>query len=890
MKRAAASRTEPPLPPRWAMRFFHWFCNDHLSDAVMGDLIEIYQRRLITQGKRKADVLFVLNVLLFMRPFAIRKKSTSSPQNQLTMLQNYFKMAWRTMGRQKMYTSIKIGGFALGLATCMVIYLFIRHEMSYDQHYKNGANIYRVYNHYDGPDGGKWTAFPASMAPILKKDFPEIEKSARLIPFMWFNAGSNLIRREDQAESTYEEGFAYADQELLEVLEIPILYGNPSKILSNPNTIILSRRKAEKYFPGQDPTGKTIVLNDDPNKTFTVGGVMENFPPNHHLSFDFFITLKGVEFWPGEQASWCCWNYSVYVQLRPDADPAALEKKMLAVNTIYNVGYLKETGNQNAADVEKHHKFKLQPVGDIYLKSDGIGDAVPHGDLRYIWLFGSVALFILLLACINFINLSTAKSANRAKEVGLRKVVGSFRFDLVRQFLMESLLYSFLSFAIAIVIVIIALPFFNSLAGKTLTIPWNEMWLWPALLLSVVVIGIVSGMYPSFYLSAFKPIDVLKGKISKGSKSSSLRSAMVIFQFTTSIVLIIGTFVIYRQMNFILNTKIGFDKEHVLMIQGANTLDKKQTDFKNELLRLTNVKSVTAGDYLPVSGTHRDQNGFWRDGKSKEEKPVGAQFWHVDEDYIPTMGMKLLEGRNFNPEMASDSQVLIVNQAMVKALGLKNPLEERVMNWESFSIIGVVEDFHFESMKEKIAPLCFAYGKKGSIISVKIQSQQMAGVVQSITKVWDQFMPHQPIRYTYLDESYARMYDDVQRTGKILTSFAVLAVIIACLGLFALSAFMVEQRNKEMSIRLVLGASVNSIFRLLTQNFIIMVLISFVIAVPLGAYLMQSWLKDFQYKIALTWDVFAIAGLISLLIAVLTVSYQSVRAAHANPAARLKAE
>ncbi|HTE33191.1 MAG TPA: ABC transporter permease [Chryseolinea sp.] len=881
--------TPPATPPQWAVRFFHWFCNDHLSDAVMGDLNELHQRNIIKRGKRKADFIFVINVLLFLQPFAIRQESTSS-QNQLAMLQNYLKMAWRTMGRHKTYTAIKIGGFALGIATCMVIYLFIRHEMSYDQQYKNGANIYRVYNDYQGPDGGKWTAFPASMGPILKTELPEIEKSARMIPFVWFNAGSNLIRSEDQVESTYEEGFAYADQELLEVLEIPIVYGNPLKILTDPNTIVLSRRKAEKYFPGQDPTGKTIVLNDDPKKTFTVGGVMENFPPNHHLSFDFFITLKGVEFWPGEQASWCCWNYNVYLQLRPDADPVALEKKMLSVNTTHNVGYLKETGNKSAADEEKYHKFILQPVSDIYLKSEGISDAIPHGDLRYIWLFGSVAVFILLLACINFVNLSTAKSANRAKEVGLRKVVGSFRFDLVRQFLMESLLYSFLSFSIAIFIVIIALPYFNSLAGKSLIVPWNEIWLWPALLASAVLIGVVAGMYPSFYLSAFKPIDVLKGKVSKGSKSSSLRGAMVIFQFTTSIVLIIGTFVIYRQMNFILNTKIGFDKEHVLMIQGANTLDEKQTTFKNELLKLASVKSVTAGDYLPVSGTHRDQNGFWKDGKSKEEKVVGAQLWHVDEDYISTMGMKLLEGRNFNPEIASDSQVVIVNQAMVKAMGLKNPLEEKIMNWETFSVIGVVEDFHFESMKEKITPLCFAYGKRGSIISVKIQSRQMTDAVESITKVWNKFMPHQPIRYTYLDESYARMYDDVQRTGKILTSFAVLAVIIACLGLFALSAFMVEQRNKEMSIRLVLGASVNSIFRLLTQNFIMMVFISFVIAIPLGIYLMEKWLNDFQYKIPLTWDVFAMAGAISLLIAVLTVSYQSLRAARANPASRLRSE
>jgi putative ABC transport system permease protein len=872
------------------MRFFRWYCNEHLFEAVLGDMLELYYRRCAVMGKRKADVLFIWNVLTFLQPFAIRQRSRSTQINHADMFQSYFKIAWRTMARQKMYTAIKIGGFALGLATCFLIALFIRHEVSYDKYYSDKSQIFRVYSHHNTPDGGKWTAFPAPVGPILKNDFPEIEKSGRLIPYNWYNAGNNLFRREDQLENTYEESFAYADQSLLEILQIPVVRGNPLQALAKPNTIVISRRKAEKYFPNEDPVGKTIILNEDKARPYTIGGVMENFPVNSHLQFDFLITLTGEEFWPGEQTSWCCWNYNVYLKLRPDADPGQLEKKLLAVRDTYYMDHLEKTGDQRISDVKKYYSLRLQPVSDIYLNPEGVDDSEHHGDTRYVWLFGGVACFILLLACINFINLSTAKSANRAKEVGLRKVVGSVRSYLVRQFITESILYSFVSFILAIIMVCLVLPYFNLLAGKSLDVPWTAWWLFPILVVSAIMIGILAGIYPSFYLSAFKPVDVLKGSVSRGSRTSGMRSVMVVFQFTTSIVLIIGTFIIYRQMNYILNTKIGFDKDQVVMIQGANTMDDKQQSFKNELLKYSEVKNVTISNYLPVEGTKRDMNSFWREGKSKEEKAVGAQKWFVDQDYIRTMGMKLIEGRDFMPEVASDSQAVIINQAMAKAFGFKKPIGERIMNWETYTVVGVVEDFHFESMRGEIEPLCFVYSPWGSIVSVKVKTEDMQGVIKSISKVWNDFMPHQPIRYSFLDESYARMYDDVQRTGRIFASFAILAVIVACLGLFGLSAFMVEQRSKEISIRIVLGASLNNIFRLLTGNFVRLVLISFVIAVPVGWYMMHNWLKDYAYRIDITWDVFVLAGILSVVIALLTVSYQSIRAALTNPVNGLRSE
>jgi putative ABC transport system permease protein len=879
-----------PLPPKLAQRLLLRFLRDELAEEVQGDLEEKFSATAKSRSPSKAKIDYWYQVLNYARPFAMSKRKLNH-SNHYDMFQNYFKIAWRGLLKQRMYSAIKIGGFALGIAICILIALFIKNELSYDRFYADVDRIYRIYNVSAGPDGGKWAAFPAPVAQLIKNDFPEVEMSGRLIPYNWFNAGNNLFRRDDQLENTYEEGFAYVDQSLIDILEIPMVFGSRKEALSKPNTIILSRKKAEKYFQGENPVGRTVIFNDDSQNPYTVGGVFEDFSPLSHLQYEFLITLTEKEFWPGEQTSWCCWNYNVYLKIRPDAKKGDLEKKLLKLRDTYYSKYLQQEGNEKALEeIKKYLSFTMQPVRDTYLKSDGVQDGLKHGDMKYVWLFGGVACFILLLACINFINLSTARSANRAKEVGLRKTVGSFRSHLIRQFLTESLLFSLISFVFGLVIATLALPYFNILANKQLTIPLTEWWFIPTLVLAVIIIGVIAGIYPSFYLSAFKPIEVLKGGLSRGSKNSTMRSIMVVFQFATSIVLIVGTFIIYRQMNFILNTKIGFDKEQVLLLHGVNTLGDRQKAFKEELLKLSPVQNVTITSYLPVAGTKRDQNGFFREGKSKEETSIGAQKWYADVDYIETMGMRLAEGRNFDEKIASDSQAIIINQAMAKAFGFKNPVGEKIMNWEVYTIIGVVEDFNFESLRGKVEPLCLVYGTFGSIVAVKVGTGDMQSSLQSITSVWEKFMPHQPIRYTFLDETYARMYDDVQRTGKIFTSFAVLAIIVACLGLFALSTFMIEQRGKEISIRIVLGASLNSIFGLLTSNFVKLVLISFVIAIPIGWFMMRKWLEDYTNKIEITWDVFALAGIIAIMIALLTISQQAIRAALVSPAKNLKSE
>jgi putative ABC transport system permease protein len=530
---------------------------------------------------------------------------------------------------------------------------------------------------------------------------------------------------------------------------------------------------------------------------------------------------------------------------------------------------MKQGGDVQADDFAKKARLLAQPIGDIHLYSYDIDDSLEKGDIRFVWLFGAIAVFILVIACINFINLSTAKSANRAKEVGLRKVVGSHRLGLVNQFLTESVLFSVLSFLLGLLIAVLLLPYFNTLSAKSLVIPWTAWWLLPLMIGSAIIVGVMAGLYPSFYLSAFKPINVLKGQLSRGSRNSILRNGLVIFQFTTSITLIIGTLVIYKQTHFMLNKKVGFDKDQVLLIEGTNTLDNKIEAFKNDLLKSSDIKSASIGDYLPISGSKRDGNTFYKEGKMKEDIGVSAQKWQVDYDYLKTLGMHIIEGRYFSKDMASDSEAIVINRTMAEKLGLKNPLGQRLENgWQKFTVIGVMEDFNFESMRQEVSPLSLVLSKYNStIVSLKISGADTKQVISYASNVWKGFSPNQAFRYTFLDESFANMYANVQRTGNIFTSFAALAIIIACLGLFALSAFMAEQRNKEIGIRKVLGASVTGITAMLSKDFIRLVIVSIVIASPIAYWAMTKWLQDFAYRISISWWMVAVAGLSAIIIA-----------------------
>lgn len=805
------------------------------------------------------------------------------------MFRNHLNIAWRTIKKDKLFTFIKIGGFAVGIAACLLIALFIRNEVSYDQHYAKKNQIYRVV--FQGEVQGevmKSTHFQLPLADALQSDFPEIIKAGKVNTIEIFGAGKRGMRLSGKQENTFEENFILADQGAFDILEIQLDQGDPTTALTEPRSIVMSRSKAEKYFPNGNALGQTLFLDNDTTSPYTVTGVMEDVPENSHLDFDFLLPIEDTN------QSWTNQNYFTYVLVNPNTNIKELEQKMTSIVEKYIIpAQIKRGRSADFIDVLRTAEYKLQPVTDIYLKSDlKMQDGLKHGDVKFVWLFAAIAIFVLLLAIINFINLSTAKSANRAKEVGLRKTIGAFRNNLVSQFLTESVVFSIISFILGVVLAWVLLPTFNEIASKSMALPWATWWFAPLLLVAALLVGVLAGLYPAFYLSAFRPVNVLKGTLSVGSKSGKLRSGLVVFQFTTSVILIIGTLIIYRQMDYIVSKELGYDKERVVVLEGTNILGDKIESFKEQLSALSQVKSVTSTNYLPIDGGSRNGNTFMVDGQDDGGRGIPAQIWRVDYEYMETLGIQLEKGRGFSKDFAYDSiNSIVINSKMASDLGLKDPIGKKLdNNSQIFEIIGVIKDFHFKSLKEDISALSLVIGRDVGAVSVKLEKGDPTEALASIENVWNRNIPNQALSYTFLEQEFAQMHDDVQRMGSIFNSFALFAILVACLGLFALSAFMVEQRRKEISIRRVLGAPFKNIYKLLTVDFLKLILVSICIATPIGWYLMNRWLEGFAYRISIGWETFLTAGVIALGIAVLTISYQSVGAALLKPTKGLRTE
>ncbi|AUP78485.1 ABC transporter permease [Flavivirga eckloniae] len=813
------------------------------------------------------------------------------------MIRNYFKIAWRNLVKNRGFTFINIFGLSIGVAACILISIYISHESSYDKDVLNSENIYRITGTYI-EDGRSETGIhcSANTARTILADFEEVENSGRLMANgLFYGAGSNDIRFDGEDTQHYEEGFTYADPSMIDIMDIQMVFGNAKTALSEPKTIVISETMANKYFQGSNPVGRAMYLNGNNKDPYKITGVMKPFASNSHLKYDFLITLSGVEFGEGEQNRWFQTNYFTYLVLKPGTDVANFEKKMS--NRLihkYIKPALLSAGFSMGDTLEDKLSMYLQPLTHINLHSAHINfESSSRNDIKIIWIFGIVALFILVIASINFINLSTAKSANRAKEVGLRKVVGSTRTQLIGQFLAESILISLIAFIIGTALSVVLMPLFRNMSGIDLVIPWSSFGFMPSIILFALAVGVLAGLYPSFYLSNFNPINVLKGKLSSGSKSSGLRSSLVVFQFTISIILIIGTLIVNQQMNFILNSKVGFEKDQVVQIYSTNILNNRVETFKEELKKLPGVNNVSISDYLPIEGTKRNGTGFVNEDKEGIDETVSGQAWVIDEDYLETLGMNLVAGRNFIAGRSSDEKAIIINQAMAEELRLEAPIGKRISRYDdsvSYEIIGVVEDFNFNTMKETVQPLCLFTGISPTITSVKLRTTDVATTLASIEAKWNEFVPNMAFRYEFMDASFAKMYNNVSRIKAIFTSFAILAILVACLGLLALSAYMVEQRNKEMSIRKVLGASVQTIFKLLTKNFLVLVIIALIVAIPVSYYVMQNWLQDYQYRIDMSWSVFFVAGIIAVTIALITVSFHAVKSALINPAESLRSE
>jgi putative ABC transport system permease protein len=805
------------------------------------------------------------------------------------MLSNYFKIAFRNLWRNKAFSAINIFGLAIGIATCLVILMFVQNELSYDRFNKKADRTARII--FVGEVQGEKMKEASVMPPVAKtllSDYPEVEEATRLK-----NAGSPII---NYADKSFREGsVAFVDSNFLSVFTLPLIAGDSRTALLEPNTVVITKATAKKYFGDEEAIGKVLFFKEW-NSNFKVTGVMEKIPVNSHFHFDFFASMSGFE--EAKSSSWMSSNFYTYLVLRKGADYKQLQSKLPGLVSKYigpqmqqAMGLTLEQFRKNGSDIG----FMLEPLTSIHLKSDTTSELEPRGDIRYVYIFSAIALFMLLIACINFMNLSTASAAKRAREVGIRKVMGSVKLQLVKQFLIESMLITIIALLIALAIAQSVLPLFNNITGKALSLNFAEnTWLLPSLLLLGLITGFIAGSYPAFFLSSFNPATVLKGKLVAGKKTGWLRSGLVVFQFCISIVLIVGTAVVYLQLSYIQNKNLGYEKERVLILPETYLLGQKEAILKQKIKADTRVLNVTSSGYLPA-GPSNGNNFFIY--AQEEASQIKTLRYDVEDNYIPTLGMEIVYGRNFSPEFATDSSGIILNETAARALGWdKNAIGQTVKRRENngaemtYNVIGVVKDFHFKSLHERISPLVMTLSKNSGTLIIKTKSAEVGGLLATLKNEWDNLNPETPFSYSFLDERFDATYREDKNTGMMLGIFAGLTIFVACLGLFGLATFTANQRTKEIGIRKVLGASVTGIVSLLSTDFLKLVCIAFVVAVPVAWLIMNRWLQDFAYRIDIPWQAFVVAALAAISITLITVSYQAIKSALANPVKSLRSE
>ena len=807
------------------------------------------------------------------------------------MIKNYFKIAFRNLWRNKGFSAINIIGLAIGIATCLIIMLFVNNELSYDRYNKNADRMVRVF--FQGNVQGEKMKESSVMPPVaqtLKADFPEVEAATRIRDY-----GTPRLIYKDK--SFREDAFAFVDSNFFELFTLPLIQGNAKTALMEPNTIVITKALAAKYFGKEDPMGKIISFKDGKNAACKVTGVIDKVPVNSHFHFELFASMASLP--ESKEASWMTSNFYSYLLLKKGYDYKNLEAKLPGVVEKYIGPQLLQAMGMSLQQFKNNGNnisFGLQPISDIHLHSDFTNDLSPAGDIRYVYIFGAIAVFMLLIACINFMNLSTSGASKRSREVGIRKVLGSMKGALVKQFLTESILITAIALVLALALIYLALPAFNDIAGQNLTLRFSDHpLLIPALGLFVLFVGILAGSYPAFYLSSFKPIEVLKGKFSSGKGSVGLRSGLVVFQFFISIFLIVSTVVVYRQLSFMQSKKLGYDKEQVMILSDMWMLGNNQETFRQQLLNDTRVANVSRSGYLPA-GPSGNNNFFVSPGQQSTQL-VKTLRYDVDENYISTLGIQLLQGRNFSTAFGNDSNNIIINEAAAKALGWKESAVGNNISWSSnrgekqnFKVIGLIKDFHFKSFHESISPLVMVLAQNQDNLIVKLKTKDVAGLTATLQKRWKEYGAEEPLSVSFLDERFTNTHNAEQKIGLIIGIFAGLTIFVACLGLFGLAKFTAQQRTKEIGVRKVLGATVMQITNMLSATFLKLVLIACLLAFPLAWWVMNKWLQDFAYRINISWYVFAIAGFVALFIALFTVSFQAIKAAIANPVKSLRTE
>jgi putative ABC transport system permease protein len=798
------------------------------------------------------------------------------------MLTNYLRIALRNIKKHKGYSLINILGLAIGMACCILITSYVFYELSYDKHHENADRIYRI--KADAQIGENHLHIPKSsppMAAYMIENFPEVENAVRLREL-----GNVPVRyREKQY---YEGRIFFAENSLFDIFTIPLLKGNSKTALNTAYSAVITEDTAQRYFGDEDPIGKVLTI--DEGADFTVTGVVSNVPRNSHFVFDILCSFEThAQNNRMSMVSWLSLNYYTYILLQKGSSIEALEQKlpdMIATNagSILNA-------------VKGEITLTLQPLTSIHLHSRLEQEIAATSNIAYVYIFSAIALFILLIACMNFMNLATARSAKRAQEVGMRKVLGAHRARIIRQFLSESMITSVIACVVALVIVEIAFPLFRSISGIELGIDYGQTpWFIPGLIGLTLFVGLIAGSYPAFFLSSFQPIRVLKGSLRSGTARARFRGILVIVQFTISIVLIIGTIVISNQLLFMKNTALGFDKERILIIAISDeSTVESLAPFKEELRNHPAIINVTASSHVPGQTTY--YNPFLPEGFTRDQMPWMGQL-NVDPDFIPTLGIELLAGRNFSSELKTDqTRSVIINETAAKRFGWDNPVGKTIGTFASSTamlkttVIGVIKDFHIESLHREIGPLLITNNPEWlNTLSVRIAPNNIPETLGFLSEKWRQHNPLRPFRYFFLDDSFDAQYRADERLSTIFSYFSILAIFIACLGLFGLASYTAEQRTKEIGIRKVLGATLSGIVKLLTKEFSKWVLAANIVAWPIAYFAMRKWLQGFAYRTNIEFHTFFLSALIALAIALLTVSYQALRAAKADPVNSLRYE
>lgn len=846
------NKSQIPKFPFWILKQIYAFDN---KDAYSGDIEEEFAEIQKCQGRAKAK-----RWIWFHAMAAIPRGGQHSVIWRITMLKNYIKIALRNFLRHKGYTFINIAGLAIGIACCILIMLWVQDELSYDRFHENADDLYVA----TFSNGSKVT--PTALSDYLKTEYPEIIYTSR-----YSGQGRNLLKYNDT--DIYQEGGVMVDPDFLKMFTIPFLKGNLDKALNDPNSILLSENVAFKLFGTLDPIGQTLTYNT--SLDLKVTGVFEDYPSNSHISFQYILPTALAMAYNKNYNTWDVNNLRTYAQLRQNTTVESVDAKITDV-------------------VERHRPqdkrpLSLQSITRVHLNPFNHAGA----PILYVYLFSAMAFFILLIACINFINLTTARSSNRAKEVGIRKTVGACRAHLVRQFFGESLILTLIASGLSIGLVLLFLPMFNNLTGKSFT--------WELLIQQIIVLGIfgiisltviIAGSYPSLLLSRFQPVKVLKGRRLTGAKGSLLRKVLVVLQFSLSIFLILGTLMIFRQVHYLRERDVGYNRDNIVYFGIGARFRNNFDTIKTELLYNPNILNVTLTDIAPYRWQSNAGYGDvqW-EGKTNQQ--VKMVMMSVDYDYQDTFGLKMAQGRFFSKEYSTDaSDAYVVNQAAVRAMEMDDPIGKELKVWDlSKRIIGVVEDYHFESLHNEIIPMAMRIDPNWhNQTCIRISPHRIPDTLAFLESKWKAIYPEYPFEYRFLDETIENQYRSEQAVGKIVTVFTILALFISCLGIFGLSSYTAEQRTKEIGIRKVLGATVSSIIKHISKEFVLLVVISNVIIWPLAYFLMNRWLQSFAYRITIGWWTFVLTGFVVLVVSLLTVSWQIIRAATANPVDSLRYE